>query len=104
MTRYYGHPIQVHCAADEGERAERRPQRFTWRERTLVVADLLGAWRLRDRWWAAPSAGEWAPTAQASTQQASDRYYYRLACVGGLQCDVYYDVTCDQWILDRVYD
>lgn len=99
MTRYYGQPIQVYCALDGSQ----QPQRFTWRGRTQVVADLLSAWHLRDRWWAAPD--ELGATAQANAaHQASDRYYYRLACVGGLQCDVYYDAAHDQWFLDRVYD
>ena len=99
MSRYYGQPIQAPGATD-GSQA---PQRFIWRGRTLVVADLLSAWRLRDRWWAVAAATD-APAQANATHQASDRYYYRLACVGGLQCDVYYDAALNQWFLDRVYD
>ena len=99
MSRYYGQPIQAPGATDGGQ----PPRRFTWRGRTLVVADLLSAWHLRDRWWAAPDA-PMLSGAQGAATQASDRSYYRLACVGGLQCDVYYDAALNQWFLDRVYD
>lgn len=34
----------------------------------------------------------------------SDRYYYRLRCVEGLLCEVYWDAACDAWTLDRVLD
>ena len=99
MTRYYGQPIQVRCLPDDSQ----RPHSFIWCERTHIVADLLGAWHLRDRWWLAPLAPE-AATQTTTAPQASDRSYYRLACVDGLLCDVYYDATHDQWFLDRVYD
>ena len=119
MTRYYGHPIEVSPApgagADGADGADaagsQPPQRFRWRARTFVVAELLGAWRLRDRWWLAPSSSGHAsatpPRRSDLTPQAtaaSDRSYYRLTCVGGMQCDIYYDAPLDQWFLDRVYD
>jgi len=101
MTRYYGHPIQMRCVPD-GANDSLRPHSFLWRERTYIVAALLSAWHLQDRWWLMPSASEAMPSTVAP--QASDRSYYRLTCVDGLLCEVYYDATLDQWFLARVYD
>lgn len=87
------------------------PARFRWQGRTVIVEEALGMWHLRDRWWETRAPDETAatqsdPQAQDTSQghAASDRRYYRLACVGGLVCDVYYDAVRHCWLLDRVYD
>jgi hypothetical protein len=92
----------MRCAPD-GATGSQQPHSFLWRERTHIVADLLATWRLRDRWWLTPSTPE-APAQITPAPQASDRSYYRLACVDGLLCDVYYDAARGHWFLDRVYD
>lgn len=91
MTRQYLQPIQMTLRAG-------RPARFTWRGENHVVAETLGSWRLRDRWW------ELAALGQNLRAGASDRVYYRLRCVDGLICEVYHDAARDIWILDKVYD
>ncbi|HLY29976.1 MAG TPA: DUF6504 family protein [Ktedonobacterales bacterium] len=101
MTRLYGQPIQMRCAPASASDSP-QPHSFRWRERTHVVTDLLSAWHLQDRWWQASSKSGATPS--TVVPQASDRSYYRLTCADGLLCDVYYDATLDQWVLDRVYD
>jgi hypothetical protein len=88
MAHRYGHPIHVTCAAGQ-------PSRFSWRDAQYTVAEVLATWHLRDRWWAQPGDG---------TAAASDRYYYRIQCMEGLLCDLYYDAARDAWVLDRVHD
>jgi hypothetical protein len=88
MAHRYRHPIQVSCEAGQ-------PQRFTWRGSTYTIAEILTTWHLRDRWWAQP--GDNSP-------EPSDRYYYRIECTDGLLCELYHDVVCDAWVLDRVHD
>lgn len=79
----------IHVTARAG-----RPQRFTWREVEYHVVEILGVWRLSDRWW----------ESAAHPRGASDRHYYRLRCEDGLLCDVYYDAAQQVWLLDRVHD
>jgi hypothetical protein len=45
-----------------------------------------------------------APTVPRRNGTPSDRYYYRLRCVEGLLCEVYWDAASDAWTLDRVLD
>jgi hypothetical protein len=53
--------------------------------------------------WDDPGAWEGWDTPRSGTS-ASDRYFYRLRCGGGLLCDVYRDATTNAWMLDRVWD
>ncbi len=46
----------------------------------------------------------WTPSGPRLSPAPSDRYYYRLRCVEGLLCEVYWDAACDAWTLDRVLD
>jgi hypothetical protein len=88
MAHRYGHLIQVGCVGGQ-------PARFTWRETEHTVAEVLAIWHLRDRWWVQPGEG---------VAGASDRYYYRVRCAGGLLCDLYEDRARGEWVLDRVHD
>lgn len=72
----------------------RRPKQFIWRGSSYLVAEILGSWRLSDRWWESP----------AFFHGASDRHYYRLRCQDGMVCEIYYDAARQIWILDRVLD
>jgi len=90
MTRRYGHPIAVTCAAGQ-------PRRFTWRGLTYTVAEIYATWHLRDRWWVQPSE-------QLPAAPESDRLYYRVRCREGLLCDLYHDTARGAWVLDRVHD
>jgi hypothetical protein len=92
MAHQYRQRILVSLGAD-GE-----PGRLLWRGATYTVAEVLGRWHLRDRWWAPPGRGE------ASVPVASDRHYYRLRCAEGLLCEVYWDAAVEAWTLDRVLD
>lgn len=110
------------------------PRQFVWHSTSYRIAELLATWHLRDRWWqpgpirqseqreyppdgAAPSgAPGWddhpyradvVPQIEvhcANHESSSDRYYYRVRCVSGLVCELYYDAISGQWVLDRVYD
>ncbi len=83
MSHRYRQSIMVRCA-------DGIPAAFTWHEGEREVVEVLGTWRLRDRWWDA--------------QTASDRTYYRLRCVDGLLCEIYVDAVTGRWMLDRVWD
>ena len=109
MSRRYGHAILVTCGPG-GE-----PEQLTWRGATYRVAEMLGSWHLRDRWWqpaqpalspadrAAVSAAGSAPS-RTGAKGASDRTYYRVRCREGLLCDVYHDAAAARWVLDCVHD
>jgi hypothetical protein len=88
MAHQYLQPIQMTTRAD-------RPISFTWRGMEYHITEILASWRLRDRWWEA---------ADHHPRGASDRHYYRLRCLEGLLCDVYYDAAPGVWVLDRVHD
>lgn len=80
---------------------------FTWRGQTYTVRAVLAQWHLEARWWerAFSDASYSAPADTAQRPNASDRYYYRLACMpDDLLCEVYYDAHAGAWMLDVVYD
>jgi uncharacterized protein DUF6504 len=72
----------------------RQPKQFVWRGTSYLVAEILNTWRLSTRWW----------ESAAYSPGASDRHYYRLRCVEGMMCDVYYDGARRGWVLDRMLD
>lgn len=88
------------------------PAAFKWRGVWYQVDETLATWRLRDRWWAAPSAdvadvagGFGAPI--ADVLPPTERTYYRVLCrdpEGEQVFDLYYDAANGQWTLDRAHD
>lgn len=53
MVRRYGEQVEVRSVVDG---AVGVPTSFLWRDRLYVVRDVLGHWRERRAWWAAPAA------------------------------------------------
>ncbi len=119
MAHRYGKPIQTRHTTGEREDdiADTRgaPAAFCWRGVWYQVDETLSAWRLRDRWWAAPAAdvadvaGLAGDTARpfADALLPTERSYYRVLCRGpeGEQVfDLYYDAASGQWVLDRIHD
>lgn len=123
MGHRYGRPIEARHTP--GAPVQGAPAAFNWRGVWYQVDEVLSVWRLRDRWWAAPSAdvasgADVADVATGAAGNASDtgrpradalspteRAYYRVLCRGpeGEQVfDLYYDAATGQWMLDRVQD
>ncbi len=63
---------------------------FTWRGVRYPVAEILGSWHLRDRWW--------------DPERHSDRLYYRVQTPDFQVFEVYYDRLPGVWVLDVVQD
>lgn len=110
MGHRYGKPIEArHTPSVTSQGA---PAAFNWRGVWYQVDEVLSAWRLRDRWWAAPSADVADVAGNAGRPLAdallpTERAYYRVLCRGpeGEQVfDLYYDAASDQWMLDRIQD
>ena len=114
MGHRYGKPIEARQTpgATPGDMPG-APAAFCWRGVWYQVDEVLSVWRLRDRWWAAPSAdvadgadgGAGRPLADVLLP--TERAYYRVLCRGaaGEQVfDLYYDAATGQWMLDRVQD
>jgi hypothetical protein len=105
------------------------PIAFHWRGVWYQVDAVLGAWRLRDRWWAGPAAdvaedahsatsdpagaapATWPATLRgmppADTLPPTERVYFRVLCrdpEGEQVFDLYFDAASSQWMLDRVHD
>lgn len=110
MAHRYGEVVLIRRAESDMAGA---PAAFVWRGVWYQVDETLATWRLRDRWWAAPSAdvadvagGAWdAPRADALPP--TDRVYYRVRCAdpeGEQIFDLYYDAASGQWVLDRAHD
>jgi hypothetical protein len=100
MSHRYGAVISVRQAGET-------PETLCWRGTTYRVVEVLATWHLRTRWWEQqtprPDLREaLAPTTTA--KQPSDRFYYRLLCVQGLICELFFDAEQGTWVLDRVYD
>lgn len=100
MAHRYTQPILVTCAP-----AGDTPLTFTWRGLTYTVHEVVGVWRLRDRWWES-SARAVIPGAISG---ASDRTYYRVRCTdddgaGEQYFDLYHDAISGAWVLDRIHD
>jgi hypothetical protein len=117
MGHRYGRPIEARQTpgATPGDMPG-APAAFSWRGVWYQVDEVLSVWRLRDRWWAAPSA-DVADVADGGAGSAgrpladallpTERAYYRVLCRGteGEQVfDLYYDAATGQWMLDRVQD
>lgn len=115
MTHRYMQVVQV-VTCDEGG----APRSITWRNQVYRVAEVFATWHLRDRWWLQPTSAQTEhtdrtqhadsagpahdTTLSATSMAASDRFYYRVHCTSGLQCDIYYDAASSAWVLDRVHD
>lgn len=93
------------------------PAAFAWRGVWYQVDETLATWRLRDRWWTAPSAdvADVADVADLSGRGGrggdallpTERTYYRVRCVdpeGEQIFDIYYDAASGLWVLDRAHD
>jgi hypothetical protein len=94
MTKRYGDLIVV------AEYHDKQPRCFIWRGTTYHVQEVLGMWHLQDRWWEEQIRGH--GDMQAAGE--SNRHYYRLECSPELLCEIYFDATSNDWILDRIYD
>ncbi len=97
MTRRYGDLILV------AQHHDNQPRCFIWHGTTYRVQSVLAMWHLQDRWWEPIPSGQ-ASSHEALEATASDRHYYRLECLPGLVCEIYFDSASDRWVLDRVYD
>lgn len=111
MTHRYGATILVRLARPgdlPGQRHPGAPVAFKWRDVWYQVDATLATWRLRDRWWAAPSADVASGTDDAADAWAPTvRVYYRVRCLdpeGEQIFDLYHDEARGQWILDRAHD
>jgi hypothetical protein len=56
-------------------------------QRCRVVA-IYDRWHLTDEWW----------------NKEQTRHYFRVKISQGFVCEIYHDVTADQWYLDRIFD
>lgn len=101
MAHRYSQPITALAETANAAHPLCALRAFAWRGRDYTVCAVLAHWHLEARWWeATPSASR-----LGTSPTASDRYYYRLACMpDDLLCEVYYDACGDQWVLDVVYD
>ena len=64
------------------------PQAFTWQGQTYRVQAIAKRWRLDQEWW----------------QQRVWREYFKLTTINGLLVVVYYDLSCGNWYLQRIFD
>ena len=64
------------------------PQVFTWQGQTFRVQAIAKRWRLDQEWW----------------QQRVWREYFKLTTTDGLLVVVYYDLSCGNWYLQRIFD
>ncbi len=86
MARRYGIPIRV-----QREAHSRRPRAFWWHGQRYRVAEVLGTWHLRTRWWEGP-------------EKHTDREYYRVVTADHQVFELYYDDALVRWVLDVVQD
>ena len=64
------------------------PQHFDWQGQRYQVQAIAKRWRLDQEWW----------------QQRVWREYFKLTTTDGLLVVVYYDLSCGNWCLQRMYD
>jgi len=81
VSKRYDEPIRV-------ERDAGMPAAFSWRGRRYRVVDVIGRWRIEDRWWTS----------------GREREYWRVEAGGGMVCDLYHDRVDDRWHLERLWD
>lgn len=85
MRQYVkGDPIRVQ-ADDQG-----RPLAFSWHGHVHRVATIEDLHEPRLQWWSA--GGE------------VHRRYYLVTTHRGLICEVFYDLTADEWSISRMFD
>ena len=64
------------------------PARFTWRDQSYTVAEVVKRWRVDSGWW----------------EQRQCREYVKLITTGGQLVIVYQDLLTQTWWLQRLYD
>jgi hypothetical protein len=94
MAHRFGLPIQVEHAPDGA------PTAFEWRGERYDVLQVLGTWRLMDRWW----VSQVSVALGIEARGPSDRTYYRVLVPDQQVFELYFDRANNVWVLDTILD
>ena len=82
MTRLFSPPAPVNVTLSEDGTPAHISGAFSG------AIDPIARWKVETAWWKEPIV----------------RVYWKALLNSDLLCELYHDLTCDQWFVERVYD